>query len=103
MSVTLELPEDVERKLFRLADRYGSPDEAVAALVRQTPLPADASVSDELVAAAPAEDAGRPGKNPETMTYEEWKRGFDELLAMAEDRGTDVSYDRADWYPDPMR
>ena len=87
MTITVDLPDDVESQLQTLAERFGSTEAALTHLIRDastTPTASEAQIS-------------------ETERSEKRKRlrqNLEKLRAMAKPRGENVCYDRASFYPE---
>ena len=81
MTITIDLPEDVERSLESLAKEFGSADAAITHLIR-----------DAVVCKAGTAEGSRS----------EMRQHLDALRAMAKPRGTNVDYSRESSYPETV-
>ena len=92
MSITLDLPVEVENQLLDMAEQCGSTEAAVTQLIRQH---AGESRPDATPSAAPTED-------PNELPREDWKAHMAALRALAKPRGTNVDYSRESFYPETV-
>ena len=83
MSITIELPDDLTPALQTLTEKFGSTEQVITRLVR--------------------EEAQRVTMDTNLISFDEWKTQFDEMIALAQPRGTNVDYDRAGFYPETVQ
>ena len=92
MSITLDLPVEVENQLLDMAEQCGSTEAAVTQLIRQHKGECQANKTPSVA----------PAKDPNDLSREEWKAHMAALRALAKPRGTNVDYSRESFYPETV-
>ena len=102
MSITLDLPEDLERRLRALGAEHGSIETAIVKLLAESQ--PNGAEQAEPASATPSANGEKPrlvqNGRGEWVTVEEWQRQFREHCDSAPNVGGVIPFDRASCYPE---